>query len=119
MDARAPHVGVHHDDEAIGTLISRLVNDTKTYAAAEVGVVKATASARVAAAKTGAILLVVALLLAISAVGALIVGLIMSLATLVGPLAATGIVVVVTFVIAGILALTGIKGLQRAWRIGA
>ena len=37
----------------------------------------------------------------------LLVGLIVSLATLVGPLAATGIVVVATLVIAGILAMIG------------
>ena len=118
MDDRATIVGTPHQDEAIGTLISRLVKDTKAYATAEVGVVTAIASARATAAKTGVILLVAALLLAISAIGALIVGLIMSLATLVGPLAATGIVVVATLVIAGILAMVGIKGLQRAWRIG-
>jgi hypothetical protein len=92
-----------HDPDGIGATVVQVAEDAKAYAAAQVAVVKAEAAARVGPAKTGAIFGAVAAVLAIAAVGALLVGLILSLATLVGPLGATAIVVLVTLAIAGVL----------------
>lgn len=92
-----------HDPDGIGATVVQVTEDAKAYAAAQIAVVKAEANARIGPAKSGAILGVVAAVLALAAIGALLVGLILSLATLVGPLAATAIVVLVTLVIAGVL----------------
>jgi hypothetical protein len=106
-----PHA---NDDQGIGEIVSRLSENAKAYAKAEVDYAKTVASTRANAAKSGLIMVVVALLLAIAAFVALVVGLLISLETLVGPLAATGIVVVVTLALAGVLGMMGVKGIQRA-----
>lgn len=99
------------DRPGISELAGRTIADLKTYARAEIALVKGQVAARAAGAKGAAIFLVAALLLAIGAVGALLVGLIMTLATLVGPGWATLIVVGLTLVVAGLLAWLGIKRL--------
>ena len=106
-----PHA---NDDQGIGEIVARLSDNAKAYAKAEVDYAKTVASSRAAAAKSGVIMVAMALLLAIAAFVALVVGLLMSLETLVGPLAATGIVVVATLLLAGILGMIGLKGIQRA-----
>lgn len=91
-------------DVPIGQLFSQLVDDGKRYARAEVELYKAKAADKAQPLKRAAIYAGVALTLALSAVTALLVGLIFALQTLVGPLAATLIVVLVACVIAGSLA---------------
>lgn len=91
------------DEEGLGTLILRLRDDVVAYAHAQVDVYKAEARSRAAPAKSGAVLGVAALVLALSAVTALLVGLIFTLATLVGPGGATAIVVIATLAVAGLL----------------
>ena len=93
--------------EGISTLVHRAVEDVRELAQAEVALVKAKAGERVTAYKNAAIFFGAAAVLALSAVTALLVGLILSLATLIGAGWATLIVVVGTFVIAGILAMIG------------
>lgn len=90
-------------DRQIGQLFGQLVDDGKRYARAEIGVYKAKAADKVAPVKRAAVFGAAALVLALSAVTALLVGLILSLQTLVGPLAATAIVVLVTLALAGLL----------------
>lgn len=90
-------------DVPIGQLFSQLVDDGKRYARAEVELYKAKAQDKAEPIKKAAIYGGAAAVLALSAVGALLVGLILALETLVGPLAATLIVVLVTFAIAGVL----------------
>lgn len=102
------------DKEGIAALASRLVEDGKAYARAEIGYAKAAATERVRAAKTGAIFLVVALVLAHGALIALFVGAVLALATLVGPLWATVIVVLAACAIAAVLAKIGISHFQAA-----
>ena len=90
-------------DVPIGQLFSQLVDDGKAYARAEVELYKAKAADKAQPIKMAAIYGGIAVVLALSAVTALLVGLILALQTITGPLAATLIVVLVTFAIAGLL----------------
>jgi uncharacterized RDD family membrane protein YckC len=90
-------------DVPIGQLFSQLVDDGKRYARAEVELYKAKAQEKAEPIKWAAIFGGTAAVLALSAVTALLVGLILSLEPQVGPFGATLIVVLVTFAIAGLL----------------
>ncbi len=90
-------------DVGLGEAIVQVAEDAKAYAIAQVDVAKAVATARLRAAKLGLAFGAVALFLVGSAVTALLVGLILSLATLTGPLLATVIVVAIVLVTAGVL----------------
>lgn len=94
-------------EEGIPTLVHHTVDDVKELVAAEIALYKAKAQERISAYTSAAIFFGAAAVLALSAVTALLVGLILSLATLIGPLAATAVVVIGTLVIAGILAMIG------------
>lgn len=96
-----------HADEGVAALVHRAVDDARELAAAEVALYKAKAQERISAYTSAAIFFGAAAVLALSAVTALLVGLIMALATLIGPLGATAVVVVATLAIAGILAMIG------------
>lgn len=98
----------------IGTLIGRLVEDGKSYARAEIGYAKALAGERMRAAKTGVVFLVAGLVLLHGALIALFVGLVMSLATVVGPFWAMLIVVAVASLVGAVLAKIGVSHFQRA-----
>jgi hypothetical protein len=98
----------------IGTLIGRLVEDGKGYARAEVDYVKALAGERMRAAKSGVIFLVAGLVLLHGALIAVFVGLVLSLATIIGPFWSMLIVVAVASVIGGVLAKIGVSHFQRA-----
>lgn len=104
----------HRADDAggVGDTIVQVADDAKAYAAAQIALYKALALARWRMAQGGLIFGAIAAVLALSAVTALLVGLILSLATLIGPLGATAVVIVVTLVIAGVL------GWLAARRIG-
>ena len=87
-------------DDTIGDLVGRLIEDGRTYARAEVELLKQVARHRSARAKSGAIALSIGIVLLLSSLTALILGLVLGLATLVGPLAAG-------LIIAGVLAGAG------------
>jgi hypothetical protein len=95
------------EDEGIATLVSQLVDDARGLAGAEVALVKARVGERVTAYKNAAVFFVVAGVLALAALIALLVGLIISLATLIGPGLATAAVVLAVLAIAGVLAIIG------------
>lgn len=95
-----------HDDN-VATLMSRLVDDTRSLATAEFALYKARLGERAAAYKNAAIFFAAAGVLALAALIALLVGLIMSIATLIGPGFATAIVVGVVLLVAGVLAAVG------------
>ena len=99
----------------VGDTIVRVADDTKAYAAAQVALYKAIALSRWRQAQSGLIFGVIALALAMSAFGALLVGLIFSLTPLVGPFGATAIVIGLTFAIAAILGVLAGKKLARAF----
>lgn len=100
-------IGPDTTDAGVSTLVHRAVDDARELARAEVALVKAKVGERATAFKNAAIFFGAAATLAMSAVTALLVGLILSLATLVGPGGATAIVVIGTLVIAGVLAMIG------------
>jgi hypothetical protein len=103
-------------DEGLGALFVRAVEDGKAYARAEVAFYRTLAAERMADARTAAMFGVGALILAHGAFMALIVGLLITLAGLVGPGLATLIVVAVTLVLAGLLGLLAVKRIGRATR---
>lgn len=99
-------------DEGLGTVVARVVDDAKAYAQAEVTLWKTVASTRGSQAGIAAGLAVGAVVIALSAVTALLVGAILSLRPVMGPGWATLLVVVVALGVAGLLgkmALTGVK----------
>ena len=81
-------VGLDPDDVPLGELVSRLIDQGKGYARAEVGLVKAIASAKADAVKVPALLLATALLFVIAGVVGFCITIALALATLIGPLAA-------------------------------
>ena len=98
---------VTDEEEPISSLVGRLVDDTRGLASAEIGLYKARAGERLSAYKSAIVFFAVAGVLALAALIALLVGLIISLATLIGPGLATVAVVVTVFVIAGVLGMIG------------
>ncbi|WP_445193400.1 phage holin family protein [Sphingomonas sp. Tas61C01] len=94
-------------DDNVATLMSRLVDDTRSLASAEIALYKARLGERTSAYKNAAVFFAAAGVLALAALIALLVGLILSIATLVGPGFATAIVVGVVLVLAVILAVIG------------
>jgi lysozyme family protein len=103
-------------DVPIGQLFSQLVDDGKRYARAEVELYKAKAADKAEPVKWAAIYGGAAVTLALSAVTALLVGLILALETLIGPLGATLTVVLVTLAIAGVLGWMAYNKVKEARR---
>lgn len=95
----------HLEDEKIGELFGRLSADGKAYVQAEIGYYKALAADKGKKVGITAAYGIGAVVLAIAGLNALLVGLILTLATLWGPGWATLVVVGVTFAIAAILGL--------------
>lgn len=100
-------VAVKLSDESVPELVGRLVDDTRGLVSAEVELYKAKISERVAAYKGAVIFFAAAGVLALLAGIGLVVGLIMTLATLIGPGFATAAVVIVLLTVAGVLAMIG------------
>lgn len=97
--------------ESIGGLISRLVEDGKAYARAELDLVKRIARHRAAKAKSGAILVGIGLTLLLCGQTAFVLALVLGLATLIGPFGAGMVVFAVFTIVGGLLALSGAKKL--------
>ncbi len=115
MRIAGENVTGHEDQKAgIGTLLGRLVEDGKAYAHAEIGYVRALAGERLRAAKSGLVFLIAGLVLLHGALIALFVGLVLSLATLIGPFWSMLVVVLVAGIAGGILAKVGLSHFQRA-----
>jgi len=98
-------------DESIGELFNRLVEDGRAYARAELDLVKQIARHRAAKAKTGAILVGAGVTLLLCSLTALVLALVLGLATLIGPFGAGMVVFLVLAVAGGLLARAGAKGL--------
>ena len=109
---RSVHVSA--PEEGVASLVGRLVDDSRVLVSAEVALYKAKANERIAAYKSAAIFFAAAGVLALAALIALLVGLIMSLATLIGPLGATAVVVGVVLAVAAILGVVGKNKLAPA-----
>jgi len=100
-------------EQSIGELFGRLVEDGKSFARAEVGYYRTLATRKLGEAKTGLIFGVAALVLALSSLTALLVGLILTLATLIGPGLATLAVVLGTLLVAGLFGWLAYKRMLR------
>lgn len=100
-------LAVQLSDESVPELVGRLLDDTRGLVSAEVELQKAKLGERVSAYKAAAIFFVAAGVLGLAALIALLVGLIMTLATLIGPGFATAAVVIAVLTIAAVLALVG------------
>lgn len=94
--------------------VAALIEDGRTYLEAEIQFQKSRAGFALGRGKSGAAYGVAAAAILHLALVALVVGAVLSLETLVGPLAATGIVVTVLAVAAIVLALAARKRLARA-----
>ena len=99
-------------EESIGELIGRLTEDGRAFVKAEVDVYKAIAARRMGRARNGLIALTIGAVLLICSVTALLLGLVLWLATLIGPLLA-GLAVAATLILIGlVLVRVGIGGLK-------
>lgn len=87
----------------VGEAVAQVADDAKAYAAAQVALYRTIALARWRVAQSGLILGAIAAVLALAAIGALLVGLILGLSPSVGPWGATGIVIGVTLLVAALL----------------
>ena len=107
-----PVTFAQEEDESLASIVSRLAGETRTLATAEVAVYKAKFGETATAYKSAAMFFAIAGVLALAALIALLVGAILTVATLVGPGWATAIVVVAVLALAGILAMIGKSKLQ-------
>lgn len=98
---------VSPEPETLTSLVSQLVDDGRTFITAEIDLAKARATDKIGRYRSAAIFFGVAAVLGLSALIALLIGLIFALAPATGPFAATLIVVGVVVSIAGILAMMG------------
>ena len=99
-------------EESIGDLVSRLIEDGRSYARAEVDLLKQIARHRAERARTGLVLLVGGGVLLLSSLTALILGLVLGLAALTGPLLAGIIIAAALAGIGYLLVRVGLKGLR-------
>ena len=99
-------------EESVGDLIGRLIEDGRTYARAEIDLLKEIARHRAERARTGLILLVGGGVVLLSSLTALILGAVLGLAALTGPLL-SGVIIAVLLAAAGYgLVRVGLKGLR-------
>ena len=100
-------------ERPIGELVHELIEDGKAYARAEIGLVKAIATAKGKAIALPAALFATAFVLALAAVTALAVGAVMALARFIGPLASGFVGMLIFLAIAGGLGWFGVQRLRR------
>ena len=103
------------DEAPITDLFSQLMDNGKAYAKAEVDVVRARVESQVDRAKRPAIFGGAALAFGFASVIALVMTLVLSLASLLGPLGGGLLATLITVAIAGGLALAAVK----SWKAGA
>ena len=101
-------------ERPIGELVHELIEEGKAYARAEIGLAKAIAATKGKALILPAILFGLAIIFALAAITALAVGVVMGLASFIGPLAA-GFVSLLIF--AGIAGGLGWWGAERVRRV--
>ena len=107
------HGGGHQEEEEpIGELFGRLIDEGKAYARAELDLAKVSAEAKVDAVKWPAIMLFSALLFAQAAVTVAAVTVALALATLIGPLAGGIVAVLLAAGVAWLLYSIGLAKLK-------
>ena len=103
------------DEAPIGELFGRLIDDGKAYAKSEVDLVRARAEAQADRAKLPAILGAGAIAFGFAGVIALVLTMVLSLASLIGPLAGGLLATLISLVLAGGLGMAALK----SWKAGA
>jgi len=105
--------GPPEPERPVAELVSQLIDEGKTYARAEIGLVKSIATAKGKALVIPAALFGAAFICALAAVTALAVGVVIGLAKFIGPLAAGFIGMLIFAAVAGGLAWYGAERLKR------
>lgn len=105
--------GVEEEGPPVGELFSRLIDDGKAYAKAEFDLVKVSAENKADAIKRPALLGAAALLFVIAGVVMLCMTIVLSLATLIGPLAGGLVATLAAFGTAGLLLYLAKRQWQR------
>ena len=100
-------------ERPVGELVQELIEEGKGYARAELGLAKAIAAAKAKALALPLGLLIAALLVALAAINALVLGVVLALAIIIGPLAAGFAGFLIFAAIAGGLAWWGIEQARR------
>jgi hypothetical protein len=100
-------------ERPVGELVHELIEEGKEYARAEIGLYKAIAAAKGKALALPLGLFVAALLIGMTALTALAVGVVVALATLIGPLAAGFVGMLIFAAIAGLLGWYGYSRLRQ------
>lgn len=106
--------GIEQDETPIGELVDRLIDESKGYAHAELGLAKAKAGAKVDALKVPALLLAGAFLFLQAGVVVLCVTIGLALATLIGPTLGFLVATVIALAIAGALGVAAKRLLDGA-----
>lgn len=101
-------------ERPVGELVHELIEEGKTYARAEIGLVKAIAAAKGKALALPAAMFAIAFICALAAITALAVGVVLVLATFIGPLAAGFIGMLIFAAVAGLLGWYGYNRLRQA-----
>ena len=110
-----PGADVDAEDQPIGDLFGRLIDDGKAYAKAEIDLVRARAEDQADRAKLPAILGAGAIAFGFASVIALVLTLVLALASLLGPLAGGLLATLIVVIVAGGLGLAAVK----IWKAGA
>ena len=100
-------------ERPVGELVHELIEEGKAYARAEIGLAKAIATAKGKALAVPAAMFGLAFIFALAAITALALGVVMGLATFIGPLAAGFIGMLIFGAIAGLLGWYGYNRLMR------
>ena len=103
--------GIDDEEKPVGELFSKLIDEGKAYAKAEIGLAKATAEAKATSAKKPIIVGFAALLFLQSATTVFAVTVALALATLIGPLAGG---LTATMIALGIAAVLGLWA-KKLW----
>lgn len=98
-------------DRTLGDLVARLIADGREVARAEIGLYRAVALHRVAKARSGIVALAIGAILLLSALTAIIIGLVLGLAVLIGPVAAGFAVAAALAIVGYVLVRWGLNGL--------
>jgi hypothetical protein len=106
--------GLQPPEPPVGELVNQLIEEGKAYASAEIDLLKAIGAAKAKAFILPAILFGTAFICALAAITALAVGVVIALATFIGPLAAGFIGMLIFAGIAGGLGWYGAERLRRA-----
>jgi hypothetical protein len=112
LKAKQEPISKPDDEQPIGELVGRLIDEGKAYAKAEVELAKTTALAKVETFKVPAILLFAALLFAQAAVTVLAVTVALALAPMIGPFGGGMIAVLGAGGTAGVLAWLAVQRLK-------